>query len=206
MSDKNFIRALREIQKSALQIQQATMELLEELQENSISEGLRDTVSESHALTEGIIKQSLPERLYDLLPENRDEAMTINEIEKHLPGISFSSIQNPLSDLLVKGLIMRDMREDELDKRKSAWEYWKINKEEPLFDAVRQSVNHYAILYYLPREKDHALSVFEIAKKLDIPKSTMRDALKKLEEENLVAWFESVNEKNQKTKRYYKHF
>lgn len=207
MNDKNFIRALREIQKSALQIQQATMELLEELQENDISADLPNEVRESHLLADDVVQQPLIQKIFALLPENRNQAMTIDEIEKHLPDVSSYSIQTPLNDLLADGLITREMREDEADKRKNAWEYWKTGKNEPIFDAKRQSVNRYAIIYYLPEKKEDALSVLEIAQKLDVPKSTVRDALRKLREENMVQSFESKNDKNQKTERYYyKHF
>lgn len=206
MDDKNFIARLREIQKSTLHIQQITMELLEELQENNVCGVLTDDLKESHTLANKIVQQSLKEELFNLLSGNRDEALTINEIKKRLPDIPFNSIQQPLCDLLADGLITREMREDGLDKRKNAWAYWKINKNKPIFDSKRQSIDPYAIIDYLPEEKEDALSVLEIAQKLDIPKSTTRDALKRLREENLVQWVDGVNYKNQKTEKYYKHF
>lgn len=140
-------------------------------------------------------------RIYDYMSSDPIKAQTPEEIAKSLPGINRPTAQRALYWLLRRGDVQRRLRENPSDKRKNSWEYWKLKSPMTL---MRKGVDTESILELIPENSEQALSVRELASKLNVPLSTTRDALSRLEFEGKVSSLYKHNYKNQTIIWYYR--
>lgn len=139
-------------------------------------------------------------QVYGFLSNDSTKAQTPGEIAKDLPGVSLSATQRALYWLLKQGAIQRRLRENTKDRRKNSWEYWKL---ESTGTFREKGVSIDSLLENLPNHKDQAISIRELAIRFDVPATTIRDTLTRLEKSGRVISLQGTNHKNQTTIKYY---
>lgn len=139
-------------------------------------------------------------RIIDSLSNEPINAKTPEEIARSLQGISVSAIQRGLYWLIKRTMVNRRLREDPNDKRKNSWEYWKL---EPTIAFIEKGIDLTKLLESIPSTMDQAVSIRDIAVKLNQSPSTIRDALKRLEQKGQIVSLQGKNHRNQTTIKYY---
>lgn len=119
-------------------------------------------------------------QIYDVITIDSTKAETIEEIAKKVPNLSKSVVRTALYWLLKEGRVQRRLRENLKDRRKDSWEYWKL---EPLSFLEERDIDLDALVPLIPTiDEGLPVSSYDLSNKLDIPASTIRGALRRLEE------------------------
>jgi predicted ArsR family transcriptional regulator len=150
----------------------------------------------------GVMSRRRIETVWDAL--HIIEPLRIEEIEAKT-GLKKSAVQKALYVLMAEGRAVRAPVIMEKNVGRPIFEYTKINipTNESVDDRQRR-ITEETVVNLLPREKESAVTVSELAKKLDASQNTVRTKLLIAEARGNVAAVRRLSERNQDVTKYYR--
>lgn len=151
----------------------------------------------------GVMSRRKIETVWDTLHTIRP--LRVEEIEAKT-GLKKSVVQKALYVLLAEGRAIRAPVIMGKNVGRPIFEYTKINipTVESIDDRQRR-ISEETIVNILPQEKESAVTVSELAKKLDASQNTVRTKLLIAEARGDVGAVRGLNEKNQEVAKYYRN-
>jgi predicted transcriptional regulator len=171
---------------------------------------LLDEEKELQAIIEGVRIRTLSretlENVWSKLSDNEENGVAPNEIAP-IVELHVATVKNALMQLIMEGRAYRRRIFNLEDSSKGGYVYWRNNKPAPvessLLSEPEKSIEPQDILNLIPVGRDNAVGIHEIAVKLDVPRSTIRDHCAKLHEEGRIWITKGKNHRNQKTTQYF---
>jgi predicted ArsR family transcriptional regulator len=212
--DQKSPEELRETIQKLKEILQETSDRIEAIEEqlpgNDQQEpSFRDIISQRISMKyrqgpgrTSVMSRRKIEEVWDALPDKASFAKTTSEISRDL-GMNESVAQRALYVLLSEGRAKRQQREGD-KKGRPSWEYYRLNVPSPEpIDSAKIRFDMDAFFAAIPKSKEDAKSIRELARAIEGSPITVRQKIQQLEAAEKVVAQSASNERNQPVKKYY---